>query len=364
MSSRRELIPPEILLTAKHNEIKMIEDRVIKRKEQFMQCIMNSVRQFDPKYLQTFTFDLTPRELSVNSTKITNELSKWNGGEGYKNAITNYKQGHAKVRTYWNRRKPIPLGDYLFSTILDSLFRYIMIEFMCFDILLTPQNRLLLFIHIFLKLLHETIQFPKSMRRPLIMHSCFVKQNQFKRFCVEFIQLFECLDFKWNNQAKITKTIHDSNGKTKSQYVRNENRAQQLHDGFVDVLNNIYKKVQSVEIIPKNITDAIETFTKSRDENNNYTYSCVVVGKTYEVTESVNLYGNEPTYESSLHGDNNQLFPPSIDYTMSQTDGGYSPMYQYGYIGFHEGSIGSTEWARYSPMYQYDNDECFMGYNW
>lgn len=89
---------------------------------------------------------------------------------------------------------------------------------------------------IFQVLIDENIKFDKSMRRPLILHACFFKSDKFKQFCIKFIG---CFGLKWDHSVQVTRSIRDKNGKSRSQYVRNENRSKQLHDSFVIVLRQI-----------------------------------------------------------------------------------------------------------------------------
>ena len=103
------------------------------------------------------------------------------------------------------------------------------------------------------------------MRRPLILHACFFKSAKFKQFCVKFIS---CFGLKWDHSVQVTRSVRDENGKSRSEYVRNENRSQDLHDSFVVVLREIRSLLDNKSLvinmeIRERIQDLIEWIKRS-----------------------------------------------------------------------------------------------------
>ena len=100
----------------------MIRKRVDKRKKEMIHLINRAVIKHCSEYEEEFNFDIPQSILQNMTNNITSPLSSWDGGRKYQSPITDYKQAHKKVRTYWNREKPAPLGDELFSGIIGALF--------------------------------------------------------------------------------------------------------------------------------------------------------------------------------------------------------------------------------------------------
>eukprot|EP01084_Bolivina_argentea_P169544 293903_1 len=204
MTSQTYVIPLALLQTAKEKEIEKISTRVQQRKKKMIDCINKSIIKYNPYFENIFEFDIKEditQKIYANTifyasnsiNNITNVLSKWNSGH-YKRAIRNEK-ATKKVRTYWNRHKPKPLGDHLFNCIVASLFQYIMNTF---EVLLSQKDKLLCFIHIFEDLLNEKIKFPRSSCRPLILRVCLFRNNKFQQFCTKFIDTFGSMTYVWN----------------------------------------------------------------------------------------------------------------------------------------------------------------------
>ena len=101
----------------------MIRKRVQQRKNTMIQIIKRAVIKYDPRLIEIFHFDIPQTLLKILTNRIIYILEKWDGGKGYKSAIINYETAHKKTRTYWNREKPLPLGDELFIHILGALFK-------------------------------------------------------------------------------------------------------------------------------------------------------------------------------------------------------------------------------------------------
>ena len=85
----------------------------------------------------------------------------------------------------------------------------------------TLRDRVLTFIDIFLGLCSETIQFDRSMARPLVLNACYFKTNRWKDCCEQFIISFGRKVY-WES-VKATKSTKQG-GKTVYTYVRDENR--------------------------------------------------------------------------------------------------------------------------------------------
>lgn len=100
----------------------MIRKRVAKRKKEMINLINRAVIKHCAEYQDKFEFDIVETTLQAITNNIILPLSLWDGGKKYLSPITEYKQAHKKVRTYWNREKPAPLGDELFSRIIGALF--------------------------------------------------------------------------------------------------------------------------------------------------------------------------------------------------------------------------------------------------
>ena len=100
----------------------MIRKRVHKRKKEMIHLINRAVIKHCAEYQDKFNFDIAESTLQDMTNNIISPLSLWDGGRKYLSPITDYKQAHKKVRTYWNREKPAPLGDELFSRMIGALF--------------------------------------------------------------------------------------------------------------------------------------------------------------------------------------------------------------------------------------------------
>eukprot|EP01083_Nonionella_stella_P182843 658998_1 len=178
MSGIPHTIPQAYLELAKNAEIDMIKQRVRERKATMIELAKHRVLDHYPEYCDHFEFDIQDGVLLQITNSITDALSTWPGG-AYKNPITDYKKSHAQVRIFWNREKPIPLGNHLFSTVCSGLFEYVLNRF---EAQLSCRQRVLLFVDIFESLLTETIKFKRSMGRPLVLYTCFCKNNKFRQF--------------------------------------------------------------------------------------------------------------------------------------------------------------------------------------
>ncbi len=85
----------------------------------------------------------------------------------------------------------------------------------------TLRDRVLTFIDIFLGLSAETIQFDRSMARPLVLNACYFKTNRWKDCCEQFIQSFG-RNVHWQ-MVKATRSVKQD-GRIVYAYVRDENR--------------------------------------------------------------------------------------------------------------------------------------------
>jgi len=181
-----------------------------------------------------FRFDDALQNLITQ--RITVKLAKWHGGR-YRTKLKDEKDCYNKTRTYWNRQKAQQLGDELFGPILVLAFQCMMRRPHC-----TLRGRVLTFIAMFLALCAETIQFDRSMARPLVLNACYFKPNKWKQCCEQFIHCFG-RNVHWES-VKATKSTKQD-GKTVYTYVRDENRSQYLHDEFLRILKIIHRQIQS-----------------------------------------------------------------------------------------------------------------------
>ena len=86
---------------------------------------------------------------------------------------------------------------------------------------LNIHQRMLLFIEVYQALCKETIQFDRSMARPLVLNACYFKSNKWKDSCEMFIKCFSH-NISWQS-VKATKSVK-INGKTTYEYIRDDNR--------------------------------------------------------------------------------------------------------------------------------------------
>eukprot|EP01083_Nonionella_stella_P210475 761940_1 len=166
MYLNQHTIPPHLLKIAKNDESAMIHIRCKQRSNKMIDTINQSAIKYNLEYLETFSFTISNSILKQIKHNVANVLFAWKGGKSYKHPIATTTVAKHKVRTYWNREKPVPLGNYLFSYVFGASFQYVMYEF---EANISDKERLELFIHIFEGLLNDKIQFKKSMRRPLIL---------------------------------------------------------------------------------------------------------------------------------------------------------------------------------------------------
>lgn len=86
---------------------------------------------------------------------------------------------------------------------------------------LDDPEKMELFIQIYQELCKETIQFDRSMARPLVLNACYFKSNKWKDACEMFIKCFSH-NISWQS-VKATKSVK-VNGKTTYEYIRDDNR--------------------------------------------------------------------------------------------------------------------------------------------
>ena len=94
-------------------------------------------------------------------------------------------------------------------------------------------QRMLLFIDLFLSILNENIQFKKTKSQPLLPYQALIVSNKFKSTCIKLVNHFDVI---WDQGDPI---------KISSVYQKDKKRSQRIFDSFIDSLNCIREKLVS-----------------------------------------------------------------------------------------------------------------------
>eukprot|EP01084_Bolivina_argentea_P060089 109784_1 len=234
-ANKKHAITPEMLQIGITKVMEKTEDRLLLRADRIENIINEQAvqhNQFKP-YWTGFKIN-NKNKLIHNSSSI---LQTWDGGK-YDKPITDNKQCFQKTRNFWCREKYKPIGSKLFYPIFCQLYQYID-GFGGRNVCDT--DKILLFIDIMDRLLAENIKFVRTSAKPVILHATFFKANKFKDFCGAFLEIFNNSKYsiEWG-AVKVTKSVRKTNNdRATSQYIRDPNRATDLHDSFVTHLKNI-----------------------------------------------------------------------------------------------------------------------------
>eukprot|EP01084_Bolivina_argentea_P290240 498500_1 len=144
----------------------------------------------------------------------------------------------ANTRTWWNRKKSLQLGSHLFAVICFYVLHHF-IQTQCAP--LSSKQRLMLFLDIFITFLDETIKFPKTKPKPLIVQQCFLHNGAFKEICSELIKTFGDESIEWNCYIP-TVGICMENGKKTTKYIKKKDRSKTLYKEFYECLGKIKEK--------------------------------------------------------------------------------------------------------------------------
>ena len=112
------------------------------------------------------------------------------------------------------------------------------------------KGRILLFIHIFIKLITAEIQFNRAKALPLILHACYYKGKSFKDFCETFIDYFAIQYTVWNQDGlKLTAPVIGPDGKLKSKYIRYQTQCKTLHHNYLNVYNKYNHSYNNLKML-------------------------------------------------------------------------------------------------------------------
>ena len=190
------------------------------------------------------TFSISATDAAEIMQAIDNQIDAWRGveiGVCKNKEKKDFCAYQATARNWFNRNKAKIYGNHLFYTLI---FRHILKHCATLNYC-DDKQKIVLFIDIFLQILSETVQFPRTKLQPLMPHQALMQTNEFKKACKQFTSYY---DMEWTaeNYEK-----------------RDRDRAKKTHLSFKQCLERIKDKIQctlhSEAIIPYPFEEVINS---------------------------------------------------------------------------------------------------------
>jgi len=200
---------------------------------------------------------------------VIKTLESWPGGK-YKKEQKTDKDCFDKARNYWCREKAKPLGTEFIYPVLKQLFNHIITN-MDGDINL--KHKLLLYFQILKPVLNIDIKFKRTSTKPLVLHAMYFKPNRFKEYCKMIIEVFNFDDtnIEWK-LPRVTESVrNEGDRRATSRYIRDDSRAQKLHDSFIHCIDRIIHRIQQcndINVIIGKVSEFMENMGMEWGQHN------------------------------------------------------------------------------------------------